>query len=165
MRLIKIVILTLVIVVLQLTLIPRMGIAGAYPKLMMILVIALVMDRNPIAAVVIGFVLGFLQDLGNAAHLGANALAKSLIAYGVSRFGAGFLPENLLFKGFLVMAACLFNDLVFLTVTLDFSIPDISIAFFRYSLLSSLYTAVVALVVFFFSDVVTGRMVGVRGVK
>ncbi|MCK4349462.1 MAG: hypothetical protein KAX13_01320, partial [Candidatus Krumholzibacteria bacterium] len=103
--------------------------------------------------------------MGNAAHLGANALAKSLIAYGVSRFGAGFLPENLLFKGFLVMAACLVNDIIFFSVTLRFSIPDILFAFFRYSLLSSLYTAVIAIVIFFVVEMVTGRMVGVRGGK
>jgi hypothetical protein len=57
------------------------------------------------------------------------------------------------------------NDLIFFSVTLRFSIPDIMFAFFRYSLLSSLYTAIIALVVFFAAEMATGRMVGVRGGK
>jgi rod shape-determining protein MreD len=165
MNALKIVLLALVIFILQLTMIPHMGLADVYPKLMIIFLVALVLDSNPVTAVIIGFVLGFLQDLGNAAFLGANALAKSLVAYGIARFGAGFLPENLLFKGFIVVVACLVNDIVFLTVTLGFAIPDILYAFFRYSLLSSLYTALIALVIYFIVEMVTGRMVGVRGGK
>ncbi len=165
MNVVRIAILAFVILVLQMTLIPHMGLADVYPKLMIVALVALVLERNPVTAVIIGFLLGFLQDLGNAAHLGANALAKSLIAYGVARFGAGFLPENLLFKGFLVMAACLVNDIIFFSVTLRFSIPDIAFAFFRYSLLSSLYTALMALLIFFIVEMATGRMVGVRGGK
>ena len=163
MNAVRIAILAFVILVLQLTLIPHIGLADIYPKLMIVAIVALVLERNPVPAVIIGFILGFLQDLGNAAHLGANALAKSLIAYVVSRFGAGFLPENLLFKGFLVMATCLVNDIIYYSVTLRFSIPDILFAFFRYSLLSSLYTAVLAIVIFFIVEMATGRMVGARG--
>lgn len=165
MNAVRIATLAFVIFVLQLTLIQHMGLADVYPKLMIIALVALVLERKPVPAVIIGFVLGFFQDLGNAAHLGANALAKSLIAYGISRFGVGFLPENHLFKGFLVMAACLVNDIIFFSVTLRFSIPDILFAFFRYSLLSSLYTAVIAIVIFFVVEMVTGRMVGVRAGK
>ena len=165
MNAVRIATLAFFILVLQLTLIPHMGLADVYPKLMILAIVALVLGRNPVPAVIIGFVLGFLQDLGNAEHLGANALAKSLIAYWVSRFGAEFLPENPLFRGFIVMAACLVNDIIFFSITLRFSIPDILFAFFRYSLLSSLYTAVVAVVIFFIFEMVTGRMVGVRGGK
>ena len=130
---------------------------------MIILLVALVLERGPVAAVIIGFVLGFLQDLGNASFLGMNALVKSLIAYGVSRFGAGFLPESVLFKGLLIFAASLFSEGLSLIVTTGFDIPVVFISFFRYSILSALYTAVIGIIVFAVIDAVTGRVVGARG--
>lgn len=155
----------MIILVLQLKVVPQMRVAGVAPDLMMVLLIALVLERGPVTAVIIGFVLGLLQDLGNASFLGMNALAKSLVAYGVSRFGAGFLPESVLFKGLLIVVACLFNDVVVLIVTTGFNVPGIIVSFFRYSLLSAFYTAVVGVCVFVLFDTVTGRVVGARGGK
>lgn len=163
MKAIRIVLLAVVIFILQLKVVPSIGLLGVTPDLFIVLLVALVLERGPVAAVIIGFLLGFLQDLGNASHLGMNALAKSLIAYGVSRFGAGFLPESVLFKGLLIFAAGLCNELLSLMVTTGFDIPVIILSFFRYSILSSLYTAVVGLVVFAVIDAVTGRVVGGRG--
>ncbi len=162
MKVIRILLLAVVIFVLQLMVVPSIGLLGVAPDLVTILLIALVLERGPVAAVIIGFVLGFLQDLGNASFLGMYALAKSLIAYGVSRYGAGFLPESILFKGLLIFAATLFNDLVVLVVTTGFDLPAIIVSFFRYSILSALYTAVVGLLVFALIDAATGRVVGAR---
>ncbi len=162
MKVIRILLLAVVIFVLQLMVVPSIGLLGVAPDLVTILLIALVLERGPVAAVIIGFVLGFLQDLGNASFLGMYALAKSLIAYGVSRYGAGFLPESILFKGLLIFAATLFNDLVVLVVTTGFDLPAIIVSFFRYSILSALYTAVVGLLVFTLIDAATGRVVGAR---
>jgi rod shape-determining protein MreD len=160
---IRIVLLAALIFILQLKVVPSIGLLGVMPDLIIVLLVALVLERGPVAAVIIGFLLGFLQDLGNASHLGMNALAKSLIAYGVSRFGAGFLPESVLFKGLLIFAASLCNEGLSLIVTTGFDLPAIIVSFFRYSILSSLYTAVVGLLVFAVIDAVTGRVVGVRG--
>ncbi len=163
MKAVRIILFAVVIFVLQLTVVPSIGLLGVTPDLFIVLLVALVLERGPVAAVIIGFLLGFLQDLGNASHLGLNALAKSLIAYGVSRFGAGFLPESVLFKGLLIFVAGLCNEGISLVVTTGFDIPAIILSFFRYSILSSLYTAVVGLLVFTVIDAVTGRVVGGRG--
>jgi len=159
---IRILLLAVLIFVLQLKVVPSIGLLGVAPDLVTVLLVALVLERGPVAAVIIGFVLGFLQDLGNASFLGMYALSKSLIAYGVSRYGAGFLPESVLFKGLLIFAATLFNDLVVLVVTTGFDLPAIAVSFFRYSILSALYTAVVGLLVFAVIDAATGRVVGER---
>lgn len=163
MKTLRIVLLAILIFILQLKVVPSIGLLGTAPDLVIILLIALILEKGPVAAVIIGFVLGFLQDLGNASFLGMNALAKSLIAYGVSRFGAGFLPESVLFKGLLIFVASLFNEGLMLVVTTGFDLPVIFFSFFRYSILSALYTAVVGLVVFAVIDAVTGRVVGSRG--
>lgn len=163
MKSLRILLLAALIFVLQLKVVPSIGLLGTSPDLVIILLVALVLERGPVAAVIIGFVLGFLQDLGNASFLGMNALVKSLIAYGVSRFGAGFLPESVLFKGLLIFAASLFSEGLSLIVTTGFDIPVVFISFFRYSILSALYTAVIGIIVFAVIDAVTGRVVGARG--
>ena len=158
MRIVRIILTALVILVLQVTLVHSVEIGGAAPDLIIILLIALVMERGPVTAVVIGFSLGFLQDLGNASYLGMNALAKSLIAYGVSRFGQGFLPESILFRGFLIFAVSLVNDVIVLVIT-TFSFLDVLVGFFRFSLLSALYTALVGMAVLQLVKLATGRVV------
>ena len=163
MKTVRIVLLAVVIFVLQLKVVPSIGLLGVAPDLVIVFLVALVLERGPVAAVIIGFALGFLQDLGNASFLGMNALAKSLIAYCVSRFGDEFLPESVLFKGLLIFAASLFNGIVALIVTTGFDLPVIVLSFFRYSILSALYTALVGLLVFAVIDAVTGRVVGARG--
>ena len=91
MNVVRIVFVALVVFVIQVTAIHRIAIAGCTPDLTVILLVALVLERGPVFAVVIGFLLSFLQDLGNASLLGMNALAKSVLAYGVARVGGGFL--------------------------------------------------------------------------
>jgi hypothetical protein len=77
-----------------------------------------------------------------------NVLAKSILAYGVSRLGGGLLPENVLYKGFIIFAACLVNDIVVLPIATSFSPGDMFVSFFRYSLLSALYSALLGVVIY-----------------
>jgi len=159
MSVLRTVIIALVLLVMQMTIGHRIAIAGAVPDLMIILVVALVLPRGPVLAVIIGFLLGFLQDLGNASFLGMNALAKSVIAYGIARLGGGLIPENVLFKGFVIVVACLVNDLLTLCITTSFSIGTIFMSFFRYSILSSLYTGVIGVIVYSAVELLTRRVV------
>jgi rod shape-determining protein MreD len=159
MGILQIIIVALVVFILQVTAIGHMSVAGCAPDLMVILLVALVLGRGPVLAVIIGFLLGFLQDLGNASFLGMNALAKSILAYGVSRVGGGLLPENVLYKGIIIFAACLVNDVIVLSITSSFSLGDVVVSFFRYSLLSALYSAVLGVVVYALLELLTRRVV------
>jgi rod shape-determining protein MreD len=159
MGILRIMIAAFVVFILQVTAIRHMAVAGCVPDLMVIFLVPLVLDRGPVVAVVLGFLLGFLQDLGNASFLGMNALAKSILAYCVSRVGGGLLPENVLYKGFIVFAACLVNDVVVLPIATSFSLGDIVVSFFRYSLLSALYSAVLGVVVYALIELLTRRVV------
>ena len=159
MGILRIIIVALAVFLVQVTAISRIAVAGCAPDLMVILLVALVLERGPVLAVIIGFLLGFLQDLGNASFLGMNALAKSVLAYGVSRVGGGLLPENVLYKGFIIFAACLVNDIVVLPIASSFSLGDIVVSFFRHSLLSALYSAVLGVVVCALLELLTRRVV------
>jgi rod shape-determining protein MreD len=152
----------LVVFVLQMTVVGEISLAGASPDLVIVLLIILIADRDPVSAVVIGFLLGFLQDLGNASFLGMNALAKSIVAYGVSRLGGGFLPESVIFKVLLIIIASLVNDLLVLVVTTGFDVGDIVVSFFRYSILSAVYGGLVGLVALTVVRIVGGRVVRSR---
>ena len=154
---------TIVVFVLQVTVVSEISIAGASPDLVIVLLIVLIADRDPVVAVVIGFLLGFLQDLGNASFLGMNALAKTVIAYGVSRFGGDFLPESVIFKALLIVIASLVNDCIVLAVTTGFDIIEIIVSFFRYSILSALYAGFVGLAAMTVVKIAGGRVVRSRG--
>lgn len=153
----------LIVFVLQVTVVNEISIAGASPDLVVVLLILLITDRDPVSAVVIGFLLGFLQDLGNASFLGMNALAKSVVAYGISRLGGDFLPENIVFKALLIVIASLVNDVIVLIVTTGFDAVDIIVSFFRYSILSAVYGGLVGIVAMTVAKVMGGRVVRSRG--
>jgi rod shape-determining protein MreD len=155
----RILIVALVMFVIQVTAIHRIAIAGCAPDLIVILLVAVVLGRGPVPAVVFGFLFGFLQDLGNASFLGMNALSKSILAYGVSRLGGGLLPENVLYKGFIVFAACLLNDVIVLPIATTFSVREAFFSFFRYSLLSAAYSALVGVCIFALLELLTRRVV------
>ncbi|MGD1049292.1 MAG: rod shape-determining protein MreD [Candidatus Krumholzibacteriaceae bacterium] len=159
MKAARIVLVALVVFVIQVTAIHHIAVAGCTPDLAVILLVALALERGPVLAVVIGFLLGFLQDLGNASLLGMNALAKSVLAYGISRVGGGLLPENVLFKGFIVFAACIINDIIVLPIATSFSVGQMIVSFFRYSLLSALYSAIVGICIFALLELLTRRVV------
>lgn len=162
MSVVRAILAALVVFVLQMTVVGEISIAGASPDLVVVLLILLIADRDPVSAVVIGFLLGFLQDLGNASFLGMNALAKSIVAYGVSRLGGGFLPESIIFKALLIVIASLVNDCIVLVVTTGFNVAEIMVSFFRYSILSAIYGGLVGLVAMTVVKIIGGRVVRSR---
>lgn len=155
----RIVLAALVVFVLQATVVHRLAVTGAVPDLVLVMLAVLVIDRGPVAGVIAGFLLGFLQDLGNAELLGMNALAKSIVGYGIARYGGDYLPDNPLFRGLLVFSAALVNDIVVLNISRSFDPVDVIAAFFRSSLLSGVYTAVLAVVVIQVVRLLPGRVV------
>lgn len=155
----RIVFAALVVFILQITVVHNVTAAGASPDLIMVMLVVLVIDRSPIAGIIAGFLLGFLQDLGNASFLGMNALAKSIIGYGIARYGRDYLPDNILFKGLLVFIACLIHDIITLHIATLFDPAEVIPAFFRYSILSAAYTALLAVLVMQIIDILPRRMV------
>ena len=157
--LLRIVFAALVVFILQITVVHNVTAAGASPDLIMVMLVVLVIDRNPIAGIIAGFLLGFLQDLGNASFLGMNALAKSIVGYGIARYGRDYLSDNILFKGLLVFVACLIHDIITLHIATLFDPAEVIPAFFRYSILSAAYTALLAVLVMQIIDILPRRMV------
>jgi rod shape-determining protein MreD len=145
--------------ILQGTGVNRIWPGGASPDLLFAVVLLLVLDRGPVIAVVTGFLLGFLQDLGNASFLGMNALANSTVAYAVSRLGRDYLPESAMFKISLFFVAYLAKSIIILNISESFSPIRVIFFFFRYSILSALYTAFIAIFVWKLLELLSERVV------
>ncbi len=148
-----------IVFILQVTVAHTVSLGEASPDFVLILLIVMVMDRRPVLAVIIGFLLGFLQDLGNASYLGMNALVKSLTGYIIARYASDLLPDNSLFKGLLIFLSALAGDVILLNITLSFDALSVFVTFFRYSILSALYTAVAGIIVIKAIDILPGRTV------
>ena len=163
MSVVRMILASLVVLTIQVTAAKSIAIAGAAPDLLTVLLVVLVLERSPVAAVVIGFLLGILQDLGNAHFLGMNALAKSIVAYGVARLGGGLLPENVLYRGFIILSASLVADIIVLAISTSFGVSAMIAAFFRYSLISAVYAALIGMAVIVLIAAFTRRVVRVGG--
>lgn len=155
----RIVFVSVVAFVLQVTIVNGAWPGKASPDLVFVVLLLIIIDRGPVTAVVAGFLLGFLQDLGNASFLGMNALANSVVAYGVSRLGRDYLPEDVVFRIFLFFAAFLVKSIIVLNITESFSFIRVITFFFRYSVLSALYTALIAVFLWKFVQLISERVV------
>jgi rod shape-determining protein MreD len=144
MYILRLFLVSAIVFVFQIAVVNRVAPRSPVPDLLFVLMLVLVVDRDPVTAVIIGFLLGFLQDLGNAAFLGMNALGNSVAAYLVSRIGKDYLPDNTLFRSLLFFAAYLIKDIIVLNIVESFSPVEVLSGFFRYSLLSALFTSVLA---------------------
>ena len=147
-------------IILQLTIADNMAIAGSQPDFVIIVLVSIAIRKNPIPAVIIGFLLGFLQDLANPVLLGMNALSKSLLAYAISRIGGAYLPHTLFYYLMLVFSSCLLNDIIVLNIVYNFSFSDVLSSFFRFSFITALYSTVIASLLYII--VVFFELVGVR---
>ncbi|MCD6379776.1 rod shape-determining protein MreD [bacterium] len=145
--------------ILQGSVVNRMWPGGSSPDLLFVMVLLLVLDRGPVIAVVTGFLLGFLQDLGNASFLGMNALANSTVAYAVSRLGRDYLPDSAMFRISLFFVAYLAKSIIILNIAESFSPIRVILFFFRYSILSALYTAFIAIFVWKLLEFLSERVV------
>lgn len=153
----------LIVVALQMTLAHRIAPAGSAPDLVLVLLAVLVIDRRPLVGIVAGFLLGLFQDLGNASLLGMNALAKSIVGYGIARCGGEYIPDSALFRGLLVLAAALVNDAIVIAIGTPLGLAGALALFLRDSLLAGVYTAVLAVLVMQVVRVIPGRAVRAGG--
>lgn len=79
--------LTLVATIVQVTLLSRLGLPGATPDLVVVVVVAIALSMGPLDGAIAGFVAGMLVDLAPPADtlLGVNALVYVLIGYVTGR--------------------------------------------------------------------------------
>lgn len=124
----------------QASLAPRISIGPVSPDFVLLIVVFFALYRGSIKGAIFGFLVGFLQDLGNPEMLGLNALTKSVLGFLMGRAGTKTFPDNFVFLAGLFFAAALGHDVVYLFL---FKWPHVGQAFIvaaSVALPSALYT-------------------------
>lgn len=130
--------------VLQMTLAERIAIGGVGPDFVLLLIVFLVMGREGgLYPIIIGFSIGFLQDLQNPSFLGLNALCKTLTAFATAKIAFRMAHDHPLFQSLLIMAAVIAHDLIYLPVFTGLEFGEIFLYLFRQTIPTALYTAVI----------------------
>jgi rod shape-determining protein MreD len=84
--LVRVGLLLLLAVVLQLSALSQIGIAGGHADLVVLVVAAVAYYAGSVSGCAVGFAAGFLLDLTSGATMGASSLVLTAVGYGVGRF-------------------------------------------------------------------------------
>jgi len=143
MRISIVVIITLVFLVLQVVALRKLSIGDISPDLALILCALLALYRGKTGGAVIGFFIGFFQDLFNPSLLGLNALTKTLIGFGFGHMGTKILPEKAQFLASIFFLAAVAHDFVYLIFFTALDIGLLMKMFLTIALPSAIYTALI----------------------
>ncbi len=139
-------IISLLFVLLQMLLAPRIALGEVTPDFMLLLVAYFAVRRAPERGAMVGFVVGLFQDLFNPELLGLNALSKSLIGYGVGVVGSKTDPDNALLLAALLASAAIANDFVYLLFFTGLHLGRFFMLWVTVSIPSAFYTALIGVV-------------------
>jgi rod shape-determining protein MreD len=145
---VNIIIGTLIFVLLQMLVAPRIAIGEIAPDFMLLLVAYFAMHRKPGQAAIAGFIVGFLQDLYNPELLGLNALTKSIVGYGVALVASKVERGSSLLIMALIGAAAFVNDFIYLLFFTGLHLGRFFILLTTVSIPSTVYTALIGIAVF-----------------
>jgi len=137
----------IIFLVLQAFFVRKMAIGRIAPDVPLLIVVYFAMFRGAFHGSLLGFLVGLLQDLFNATHLGLNAFTKTLTGYFIGLAGSKAEPDSSLFFFALVGIAGLAHDFVYLLIFTGMHLGKFFVMWVTVSIPSAIYTAVVGLVV------------------
>jgi rod shape-determining protein MreD len=146
--------LSLLVLLIQTTIVPHIAIATIVPDLLLIWIVYLAITRGQVTAMTAGFFLGVLLDVvsGGDTMLGLSALTKS-----VAGFLAGYwysdnkIEQNLSGIQFplLLIAVSLVHNLLYFLIFLQGSDISWNVAILQYGIPATVYTAALAMLPMF----------------
>jgi len=137
----------LVFLLMQAVVADRIALGSVAPDFVVLVVLFFALYRGSVRGAIFGFVVGFLEDLGNPEYLGLNALVKSVMGFLVGDAGRKTFPDNAFLLFVLFALAALGHDVVYLLV---YHWPHIGSAFLRIfteALPCAIYTAFIGALV------------------
>ena len=132
--------------ILQSTWIHHLQIAGILPDLVLMVVVFIALMSGHLEATLLGFLAGLCQDAYSPPDLGLNALAKSLVGFGVGAARDGLLADTVQVQVGVLVAAVLVHDLIYYVGAGSTSFEEVPGMMFRFSLGRALYTGVIGLI-------------------
>ena len=140
MSVVRHVLLLVLAFVLQTTWVHFFEISGLKPDLILLVLVYVALRAGRLEATILGFGIGFLQDIYTPADLGLNALAKSIIGFSVGYGRTGIVADNIQVQVALVAGAVLVHDVIYYLGHSGIGLADAPFFWLRYGLGRALYT-------------------------
>lgn len=147
MRIIFLIIVTFIFLMLQVLATGKLSIGEISPDFTLLLCSFLALYRGPVQGSILGFIIGFIQDLFNPALLGLNAMTKALLGFGFGHVGQKAIPESAIFFAAIFFIAAVGHDLVYLLFFTGLHLGRFFVIFFTVAIPSAVYTAVVGTII------------------
>ncbi len=141
------------LLLLQTTFLPFITLGGCLPDLFILYLVHIAMRRGQIEATIIGFIIGFLQDIITTQFFGLAMLSKT-----ITGFIAGyFFNENTIEQTlgsyryvFLIALCSVVHNIIYFTIFFQGSNGSIFISTIEYTMGMTLYTCVISVLSMFF---------------
>lgn len=146
---------TLLLLILQTTIIPFTAIANIIPDILIVWIVYVAIKIGQIPATIIGFTIGLVMDLISEQFIGLSALSKTIVGF----LAGYFYNENKIdytigSYQFLIIVglSSLFHNVIYFVIFVQGSEIGFWTAILRFGFFSTVYTTVIAVLpVFVFS--------------
>jgi len=126
--------------ILQTTWVHALEISAVKPDLILLVLVYIALRAGELEATLLGFCIGFLQDIYMPADLGLNALVNALVGFAVGYGRTGIVADSIQVQVALVFGAVLLHDLVYYLGSSVVSLVDVPFFWLRYGLGRAVYT-------------------------
>ncbi len=134
--------------VLQTTWIQALELAAIKPDLILVVLIHVALRGGSTQGALLGFGVGFLQDIYMPADLGLNALLMGLTGFGVGYCRSGIVADDVKVQLALIFGTVLVYSLVFYLGSSGVAWMDVPYFWIRYSIGRAAYSSLVGALVF-----------------
>ena len=148
MRIARHVLLLILAYLIQTTWIQTVEIAALKPNLILLVLVHIALRTGPVEATLLGFGIGFLQDLQTPVDMGLNALLNTLAGYLTAYWGTRMATDNIHVQVAAVCVVVLLHDLLFYLGTGGVPLSGVPYFWLRYSLGGAAYTGLVSAVIY-----------------
>jgi rod shape-determining protein MreD len=124
---------------------PLISIAGVGPDFPIIALVILALAAGSGPASAGGFLLGLVQDLSNPTLLGAQALCKTALGFGLGRLRGRLVRGMPLVEATVIALSVVAHDLVFLMIRINLSDQSSLLSLLTVTLPSALYSGLVGI--------------------
>ena len=148
MRTVEYVLLLILALILQTTWVYQLQVAAIGPDLIVLVLLYIALAAGSCQATILGFVVGFVQDVDMPDNLGLNALLKSVVGFAAGWARSRIRAESVQVLAALIFAAVLIHDLAYYVGDSGIAWSDVPYFWFRYGLGRAAYTTLIG--VFFY---------------
>ena len=132
--------------ILQTTWVYGISVADLRPNLVILILLLIALQSGSFEATILGFLIGFIQDLNVPEELGLNALVNSLVVFGVGWLRLHITGDNLKVQVVVILAGALVHNLLYCMMNGALPWSDVLFFWARYGIGGAVYTSLLGAV-------------------